>query len=486
MLCNGYLFNTGDQAEHLPQVYQKLNPLLYPKDFFLNYYNQTFTVRYFFVQLVYVFSLFISVSAACFLLYFICLYFAIAGIYFLINLFIQNEIKSWVGVISYLFVFRHITVGGNYIQDNIFVGSSIAEAVCIWAFINLFKNRFLLSGLLCGLAALFQPLIGIQVAIIITGILLTKHLLFKNNMIPFKSILLFEFSFLVISLFIIVPVLFIQTNPNHLNQTEANKILFEYRGALHYLPQLFPLKDYLLSLLFLIITLITLKIVTKEMSIIYYTIASIILGLCVLFAIVLVINPSNSLGKIQWFKTTVWLGLFNTIFIVSHSNEKHSKIFLKALSVFTIFTVCVMGYFNYSNNKLHFIKHQNLLSEVHEWIRNNTPTNSLFLTAPNNYSFNCEAQRSTAINYKAIVHQTAYLLAWKQGMEKYYKLDFNNIEKLNCLPSAVKNFNAINFKTYPNSEIDFILLNKNSIAKNQYNSNQICFENSDYIVLKMK
>jgi hypothetical protein len=35
IFCNGYLFNTGDQAEHLPQVYQKLNPELYPNDFFL-------------------------------------------------------------------------------------------------------------------------------------------------------------------------------------------------------------------------------------------------------------------------------------------------------------------------------------------------------------------------------------------------------------------------------------------------------------------
>lgn len=35
ILCNGYLFNTGDQAEHLPQVYQKLNPYNYLKKLFL-------------------------------------------------------------------------------------------------------------------------------------------------------------------------------------------------------------------------------------------------------------------------------------------------------------------------------------------------------------------------------------------------------------------------------------------------------------------
>ena len=70
IFCNGYLFNTGDQAEHLPQVYQKLNPELYPNDFFLNYYNQTFTVRYYFTYVVYAFSLVVGVKASCFIIYF--------------------------------------------------------------------------------------------------------------------------------------------------------------------------------------------------------------------------------------------------------------------------------------------------------------------------------------------------------------------------------------------------------------------------------
>jgi 4-amino-4-deoxy-L-arabinose transferase-like glycosyltransferase len=79
-------------------------------------------------------------------------------------------------VVLYLFLFRHFTVGGNYFQDNMLVGSSLAEAFCIWAFVYLLKNKYLLSGSLCGLAALFQPLIGLQVASII-GLVLLVNLL---------------------------------------------------------------------------------------------------------------------------------------------------------------------------------------------------------------------------------------------------------------------------------------------------------------------
>jgi hypothetical protein len=110
----------------------------------------------------------------------------------------------------------------------------------------------------------------------------------------------------------------------------------------------------------------------------------------------------------------------------------------------------------------------------------------LFLPPPNDYSFNCEAKRSTAINYKAIVHETNYLIAWKNGMEKYYEMDFTKIEKLDCLPSAVRGFYKIDFSNYPYHEIDYVLLAKSARTKTKYNQEQVCYENNDYVVLNLK
>ncbi len=482
---NGYMFNTGDHAEHLPQIYQKLNPQLFPNDFFLNYYNQTFTVRYYFVHLVYFFSLVFGVKASCFIIYLCCLYASIAGLFELANHFYNHQLKSWLLVIAYLFFFRNFTIGGNYFQDDMLVGSSLAEAFCVWAFVFSFQKKYLLSGLLCGLGALFQPLIGLQVAGIIGIILLVNLFVVKQNNILFKNVLTYAFAFITIALFIFIPVFLTQISSSQSNQFEANKILFEYRGALHYLPQLFPLVEYVYTSFFVIISLIGLYYFTIKDKHIFITILSVIIGICILFAVILYFNPTNNLGKIQWFKTTVWLGLFCSILCVKLIPNKLLKTG-SYLSILTILTFLIFNFLILKEPNNIQLNNQSISTQTHEWIKYNTPINALFLAPPNDYSFNCEAQRSTLANYKAIVHETNYLLSWKQSMEKYYNMDFSEIEKLDCLPSAVRGFYNIDFTKYPHQEIDYILLAKIPRSKAKYSTTQVCYENEEFVVLKMK
>lgn len=483
ILTNGYLFNTGDQAEHLPQVYQKLNPSLYPNDFFLNYYNNTFTVRYYFVWLIYAFATVLGVQITCFIIYFLCLYAAIAGTYFLINHFYNHHAKSLLGLCLYFFVFRNFTVGGNYIQDDMLVGSSLAEALCIWSFVAGFKSKYLLSGIFCGLATLFQPLIGMQVALLIGIYIISTQITTKQ--MKLADIFKFGFSFIFLAFFVLVPVFMIQFKTVATNQVESNKILFEYRGALHYLPHLFPINDYLKLSFFTLITLFILLKYKSPNKNLFLTIIFSIIIICLLVTLLLFVNPNSNIGKIQWFKTTVWLGLFYTIILVYIVPSKSTKKVSIVAYSFIILFVLLMTLEYYSTNKFALNKFDSL-QHTHYWIKENTPINAQFLAPPNDYSFNCEAQRSTVVNYKAIVHETNYLIAWKNAMEKYYEIDFTKIEKLDCLPSAVRGFYKIDFSHYPNKEVDYVLLSKSARIKTIYNQEQVCYENNDYVVLKLK
>jgi hypothetical protein len=288
-----------------------------------------------------------------------------------------------------------------------------------------------------------------------------------------------------LALFILIPLFLNQSQNNPSNQVEANKILFEYRGALHYLPKLFPVKDYALSGIFTLLAIGILVFKAKAERTHFMPIILSVVIICLIVAAILYINPNSNIGKIQWYKTTVWLGLFCSIILLKVVPSKFLKIIsIISYPVIALFILAMTmenyRFNNYSFNKLNSLQH------THNWIKENTPQNALFLTPPNDYSFNCEAQRSTAINYKAIVHETNYLIAWKNAMEKYYRMDFTKIEKLDCLPSAVRGFYNIDFSNYPNQEIDYILIAKSARIKTKYNQIQVCYENNEYVVLKLR
>src|SRR6187402_648573 len=73
LLVHGYRFNTGDQEEHLPQVYKMMDASLYAHDYFMSHVDESFNVRFYFKWLVYLVSQILSVEVTCFLLTFICL-----------------------------------------------------------------------------------------------------------------------------------------------------------------------------------------------------------------------------------------------------------------------------------------------------------------------------------------------------------------------------------------------------------------------------
>ena len=71
---NGYSYPGGDQEEHLPLVYKMFDPGLYKFDYYVSQESLTFSIRHFYVLVVYAVSKLTSVDTACVSLFFLCMF----------------------------------------------------------------------------------------------------------------------------------------------------------------------------------------------------------------------------------------------------------------------------------------------------------------------------------------------------------------------------------------------------------------------------
>ena len=89
---------------------------------------------------------------------------------------------------------------------------------------------------------------------------------------------------------------------------------------------------------------------------------------------VLFLNPTNNLGKIQWYKTTVWLGIFCSILCVNFIPIK----FIKSISIgifsFTFLYVVFISV-TYFNSGYIQINNKSVSTQTHEWIKAAKPHN---------------------------------------------------------------------------------------------------------------
>src|ERR1022692_1281878 len=115
LFIRGYQFNTDDQAEHLPQVYQLMDHVLYQHDYFVTEYHKTYSLRSFYVWLVYGLSFIAPVSLICFVL---TLFFISLSVYSFMRItthFTTNKFAVFLSPILIYILFYKYTLGGNNI-----------------------------------------------------------------------------------------------------------------------------------------------------------------------------------------------------------------------------------------------------------------------------------------------------------------------------------------------------------------------------------
>ncbi len=454
LFVRGYQFNTDDQAEHLPQIYQMLDSELYPNDYFVKATNSIFTVRHYYEQFVLVVAKTVGLEWGLFVLTFCCIVLMAYSFSRIAEAFFNERWAMVMAPVLAMLVFYNFTVGGNHIMYASFISSTVAKSISAFSLLQFLRNKQLFAGVVLGIATLFQPLVGLQLFLILSGI----ELLFRWNV---KKTVLFALPYLAVSSLILVPTFARQFGETiEFNKELYYEILYRFRNHHHYIPSLFPLTHYikffgLLGLGFFSYYL------TKPQDKRFY-VGFVTLGLLGMLVYWLGLEKLGGLpiGKVQWFKTTVWTGALSSIMVAGFLGQLLSgfiSIFKLRKAVIPVsICLCLLSLITLTNSKYLPDSYQHRyivgnrvysdLEKMHFWIEENTAKDICVLISPDNNAFPAQAKRSIPIHYQAIIHEPFFMLQWYADYKEIYGVSIENLEGVDARQHAADLFNTRNYR----------------------------------------
>ncbi len=462
----GYTFNSWDQAECLPQVYQLLDPSLYTNDFFMQEYHKAFTVRFYFVYFIYALSYLSSVAAVCFVLTVLSLF---LSIYYFIKItqhFTDNKLAALLSPLFAFFLFFNFTVGGNQIQSNSMIPGTLS-AVFALAGIHLFlEKKINRSFFVLGIGTLFQPLVTLQVFMVLLCLVIID---LKNY--GFRKSVTALVSYLIPASFMLAPIIYRQ----FLQHEEYDKnlyyeVLYRFRNHLHYFPSLFPVKDYLKFFALVIAGIAAVRFSDIRNSKFIYLFSGLIIFGMLLYWLLLEPAGVSSIGKLQWFKATVWVNAFACIALAVFIGEYFTTEAQRHRVALSFVAPWLRGYFILlgsasivllfvllNSKMLPLEKLQSRyqignykktdLTLLHEWIEKNLPKDAVLLCSTENTSLICEAKRSQAVQYQSIIHEPFYMLPWYEKFKTVYGVSLENAEQKDIRKQAAELYLTRNYKS---------------------------------------
>lgn len=489
MFLYGYTFNCSDQEEHLPQVYKLLNPALYSNDYFVEAASSHFTIRYFYVKLVYSLALLFGPETAVFTLYILCLWFCF---YFLLktasHFFENDNIQLIAGIITPM-LFNSFTTGGNSLFDTQLICTSIAMPLCLGGIYMFLKKEWLKAGALCGAASLFQVLMGLQTFFLFMLLSILSETKFDWKLIG-KSFLVF----IVVALPMLSHILYNQFGDSNYNKQIFYEALYFFRNPHHYIPSRFAVGDYLKTM-FIMCMAILLTFVSKNrfLKFLIYLNATVVI-LLLFYFLLFEVAHFMAIGKTQLFKITLWLQFINGIFITGFIagfvlNKIKLNLFnnrwILTATAFSIilfsFIVYFKKYFPEKIKRRYSINndYKSDLTLAHDWLKQNTKESAMVISFADDNSLLCESQRPVLIAYKAIIHEPWFLNNWMLTFKKAYNIDSTYTFKNTFNLESIKNNSYIN--DFTKSRADYFIAKK---GEEKAGALQLIYSNNSYCIFK--
>lgn len=441
LVLRGYIFNTADQGEHLPLVYKALQPSLYTNDFYVSQAWNVFTIRFYYVQLLAFFGQWFSVEQLSWYFNVLCLTSSAVAWIRIARHLSADKVSGYLAPFFILFLFYGWTVGGNAVQYNLLICSTFAKAIAPWALYLALKDRWSWAAILLGISGLFQILVSLQLALV-----LGAYLLFSGR---WKKSISFGVLWFLFAAPMLLPVAFRQLAAGTGgNDALFYKVLYEVRNPHHYLPSLFAWTSYAKAVFLWIIGWIAFrwvadKAIFRKVSL---WMMWILAGL-LMYTFLLEALDWKSIGKLQFFKTTIWLSAFSSAFIAVTLEvwllRYTEKRWIPAVAVFLCLFWIAQSHVRFDTpiSFNHRSEQQKELSGVHQWIREHTPEDALFATFATNESFICEARRSQFVAWNPIIHEPAFMDEWFRRFGLLYHAPFQSEDYLGTLDRSDTYFN---------------------------------------------
>lgn len=459
----GYLFNTGDQAEHLPQVYKMQNPNLFKNDFFVQEYMRGFTIRDYYVFIVSLLSAIAPVAWVCFVLHVFSVTFSAFGIFRITQKLSNNKLAPFITPLLALIVFYSFTVGGNAVHEVQFISSSLAWPLATWAFYKLLSGQYTAAGAFAGFATLAQPLIGLQAFMLIFAIIILQ-----NKHIRFGTIVYSFLMYCLTAALVLFPLFLRQFFTPFKGDNELYlKLLYEFRNYNHYLPHLFPATDFAkFGFILLVGVGLLFKSTLNQKATLKQLFFLIFAGL-VVYTLAMETHILYGIGKLQWYKTTVWIAVFSSIIIGIQLSVWLEKKLYKP----TLFKYYRIGFTVLGGGLLFLILNSALLTGLgekymvgnytksdltlmHEWIEKNTDINAVILTSPVDEGFACQAKRAQPVCFKAIIHEPVYMLKWYALVTEVYGVTVDMAQGQKALKVANSLYKERNYKEHITQQLN--------------------------------
>lgn len=446
VFLKGYTFGISDQAEHLPQVLRMANAQLYLNDPFVDAATTHFTVRQYYVYLMFGVSRIIPLEWAAFALTLVSIALLAFSVLRMAEHVNTDRISPLLAPMLLLTVLYGCTVGLNHITYASFISSTPAKALGAFGLLSFIRRKYILAGLICGVAALFQVLVGLQLA----GILVLLLLMEKRWAPAAKTAV----AFAMCSAPMLVPVLMRQFGPSGMAVDSATyfRVLFDFRNPHHYLPWHFPVQHYMVFGLLVLATLLAHRANGENNRTVPHFILIVVVGMVVYAALV---SPDafRGMARLQWFKATVWVTVLGSVALSglwANLIQKWAQLTrfapwaAMASSLAGLLVITQSGLIPIEKLQGRYMVgnyRQTDLERLHSWIEANLPTDAVFHIPPDNSGFAVQAKRSHFVSWQAIIHEPFFMMPWYDRFTLAYGVSLTNLHNgEDVLARAIENY----------------------------------------------